>query len=286
MKKRYKWENHNRKKNYELIMLLIIMTTLNVVFYLKFITGQEYFWVSSDMGIQQLLDKKLLCITYVVLFLLFVGVNIGNVTFRERLNIIMFAKVLIFLTVWTVFLLFYMKLKNKRLEYVIFGIIPCAEIFYFIHPTMRVAENLADGLKYVVDSEKNQKIIDEIKDNEEDEFYRIYFRNQRMSDYNTESSLYDFNSMGYGGQSVKSEYVDLLNAIEAEPTYRPIWKRSNGFLSRYMIDSLASVKYAVLGKNEIAPMGFGKVAEESGYIVYKNEYCLPLGAVMNQEISP
>ena len=123
---------------------------------------------------------------------------------------------------------------------------------------MRAAENLADGLKYVADSENNQEIIDEIKDNEEDDFYRIYFRDQRMSDYNTESSLYDFNSIGYGGQNVKSGYVDFLNVIEAEPTYRPTWKRSNGFLSRYMIDTLASVKYAVLDKSEVAPKGFRK----------------------------
>lgn len=258
---------------------------LSTMWMLVFLIGSAAWTLNKLLEKKELLDKKLLCITYAVLLLLFVGVNIGNITFRERLNIIMFAKVIIFLTVWTVFLLFYMKLKNQRLVYVVFGIILCAEIYFFIHPTLRVAENLADGLKYVVDSEENQKIIDEIKDNEEGEFYRIYFRDQRMSDYNTEPSLYDFNSMGYGSQNVKSEYVDFLNVIEAEPTYRPIWKRSNGFLSRYMIDSLASVKYAVLGENEIAPMGFKKVAEEMGYTVYKNEYCLPLGVVINQEIS-
>lgn len=258
---------------------------LSTMWMLAFLIGSATWTLNKLLKNKELLDKKLLCITYAVLLLLFVGVNIGNITFRERLNIIMFAKVIIFLTVWTVFLLLYMKLKNQRLVYVIFGIILCAEIYFFIHPTMRSAENLADGLKYVADSDSNQKIIDEIKDNEGDEFYRIYFRDQRMSDYNTEPSLYDFNSMGYGGQNVKRGYVDFLNAIEAEPTYRPIWKRSNGFLSRYMIDSLASVKYAVLGENEIAPMGFKEVAEETGYTVYKNEYCLPLGVVMNQEIS-
>ena len=93
-----------------------------------------------------------------------------------------------------------------------------------------------------------------------------------MADYNTESVLYNFNSMGYGEQSVKSGYVDFLEAIEAVPTYRPVWKRSNGFLSRYMIDSLASVKYAVLDKTETPPRGFEKIGENENYNIYRNNY--------------
>lgn len=106
-----------------------------------------------------------------------------------------------------------------------------------------------------------------------------------MADYNTESVLYNFNSMGYGEQSVKSGYVDFLEAIEAEPTYRPVWKRSNGFLSRYMIDSLASVKYAVLDKTETPPRGFEKIGENENYNIYRNNYSMPLGVVIDQTIS-
>lgn len=231
------------------------------------------------------IDKKLLYITYAVLMVTFIGLNLEIGEFKSRLNMIMFGKVIIYLSVWSLFLLACNKVKNKRIVSCMFMIIACSEIYFFIHPTMVVAENLADGLKYVVDTEENQKLIDEIKEKEQDDFYRIYFRDQRMVDYNTESVLYNFNSMGYGGQSVKSGYVNFLKAIEAESTYRPVWKRSNGFLSRYMIDSLASVKYAVLDKKETPPRGFEKIGENEKYNIYRNNYSMPLGVTIDKIIS-
>lgn len=231
------------------------------------------------------IDKALLWITYGILLLSFVGVNLGNAEFRSRVNIIMLIKVIFYLSVWVIFLLLCEKVKNKKIIYCIFGILICSEIYFFVHPTMTTAENLADGLKYAVDFENNQKLIDEVKAIEPDEFYRIYFRDSRMFDYNTESVLCNFNSMGYGSQNVKSGYVNFLNAIESEPTYRPVWKRSNGFLSRYMIDSLASVKYAILEENEVPPRGFEKLGEEDNYIIYRNKYSMPLGVVMDKVIS-
>ena len=204
------------------------------------------------------INRKLLFITYGTLMLCFIGVNLGNADYRSRLNMIMFAKVLIYLTAWFVFFLCYQRIRNRKVLYSLFALILCSEIYFFIHPTMSTAEHLADGLKYVVDGEENQQMIDSIKADENDDFYRIYFRDMRMSDYNTEGILCDFDSMGYGGQNVKSGYVDFLNAIKSEPVNRPTWKRSNGFLSHYMIDSLASLKYAVLDKNEVPPHGFEK----------------------------
>ena len=66
-------------------------------------------------------------------------------------------------------------------------------------------------------------MIDGIKENEQEDFYRIYFRDQRMADYNTESVLYNFNSMGYGEQSVKSGYVDF-----------PLFHQSSSDFLRYL----------------------------------------------------
>lgn len=231
------------------------------------------------------INRKLLFITYGTLMLCFIGVNLGNADYRSRLNMIMFAKVLIYLTAWFVFFLCYQRIRNRKVLYSLFALILCSEIYFFIHPTMSTAEHLADGLKYVVDGEENQQMIDSIKADENDDFYRIYFRDMRMSDYNTEGILCDFDSMGYGGQNVKSGYVDFLNAIKSEPVNRPTWKRSNGFLSHYMIDSLASLKYAVLDKNEVPPHGFEKVSESDNYTIYKNKYSMPLGVVMEHAIS-
>ena len=56
-------------------------------------------------------------------------------------------------------------------------------------------------------------------------------------------------------------------------------------MSRYMIDSLASVKYAVLDKTETPPRGFEKIGENENYNIYRNNYSMPLGVVIDQTIS-
>lgn len=258
---------------------------LSTMWMLAFLIFSTVYVLDKVVRGVQCIDGKLLCITYAVIMVAFMGVNLGIDDFKSRLNMIMFGKVIIYLSLWLLFLLMFNKIKNKVIVNYIFMIIVCTEIYFFIHPTMTAAEDLADGLKYVVDTGENQRMIDGIKENEQEDFYRIYFRDQRMADYNTESVLYNFNSMGYGEQSVKSGYVDFLEAIEAEPTYRPVWKRSNGFLSRYMIDSLASVKYAVLDKTETPPRGFEKIGENENYNIYRNNYSMPLGVVIDQTIS-
>ena len=86
----------------------------------------------------------------------------------------MLYKVIIYLSLWLLFLLMFNKIKNKGIVNCIFMIIVCTEIYFFIHPTMTVAEDLADGLKYVVDTGENQKMIDGIKENEQEDFYTLF----------------------------------------------------------------------------------------------------------------
>ena len=49
-----------------------------------------------------------------------------------------------------------------------------------------------------------------------------------------------------------------------------------------MIDSLASVKYAVLDKTETPPRGFEKIGENENYNIYRNNYSMPLGVVIDR----
>lgn len=127
------------------------------------------------------------------------------------------------------------------------------------------------------------KVMDEITD---DTFYRSYSR-ESESNVQGASMILGYNGVVYYSSTLSKPMIDFYRILGLSS-----WSlvRVRGFDARGYLDTLASVKYQVIGAKEYAvPYGYEHVKEvlrnDVYYQIYENENALPLGYCYDKVIS-
>lgn len=250
----------------------------------------------SAWGLGKILTERrlkigLLAGTYLVLCMMFLGVNFCMPGVRERINVGMALKVFAFLSIWVLLLGMFqrqkLQWKGMSMLLMLFGV---GELYLFIHPTTEVYLSASHVFAYYTNIEgdyykQNNALIESIKEKEGNQFYRIYFKDENYYSYNTENLLYNFRGTGYASAFVNSGYVNFLQAVETDTDKNPIWRRNAGPKSHYMVNSLLGIKYLILPKTEIPYRGLEEVDGNEGKTVYENPDVLSLGVAIPRVLS-
>jgi len=210
--------------------------------------------------------SKVNCLLSIYLFIIFCFCNIFDKTIMLKMAYISLALFLIYILIFRI-----LKKDFKLLICLVF----IGELFFNTYAFFKLSSPIADGK--IINSEIKE-IIDNIKKEENSEFYRVEFRNILSFFSFNDNLLYDYNSATTFTSLVSSNTISFLERIGYNCGYNYYT-----FKNYYITNSILGIKYYADkdSKDEIIDNYQYKM---ENYGIYKNENALNLGYIVSPSV--